>query len=245
MRGVATIGVLIGILLSGGPAGAASALVRELEVVATRYHEDPARLDRVRDELRRATASAPDADTLVALARVSLIWGDVRATTTEDKLAAYDQGRQAGKRAAELTPRSAPAHFWAAANTGRWGQTKGVVRSLFLLPDVQRGIDTVIEIDPGFAPVYVLAGTVYYEVPGLLGGDLARSEAMFRKGLALDPRFTAMRVGLARTLIKLGRAAEARQELQAVLGERSPTNPAEWTVKDAPEARRLVEGLPR
>jgi tetratricopeptide (TPR) repeat protein len=241
------LGLALGTLAAAEiePAAATSALVRELDAVATRYHEDLSRLDRVREALQQAAAATPDVDTLVALARVSLIWGDVRAPTSEAKLAAYDQGRQAGQRAVELAPRSAPAHFWYAANSGRWGQTKGVVRSLFLLPEVQRGIETVLALDPRYPGVYVLAGNVYHEVPGMLGGDLAKAEAMFRKGLDLDPRFTAMRVGLARTLVKAGRPAEARQELQAVLAERNPTNPAEWTVKDVPEARRLLEGLPR
>ena len=57
---------------------------------------------------------------------------------------------------------------------------------------------------------------------GLLGGDLDKAEAMFRKGLEIDPKFTVMRVGLAKTLIKKGRIAEARQEVDAVLNEKEP-----------------------
>ena len=41
-----------------------------------------------------------------------------------------------------------------------------------------------------------------------VGGDLAKSEEYFRKGLELSPRYTMLRVGLAKTLIKLGRADE-------------------------------------
>lgn len=223
------------------PARAGSAAVAELEAIATRYHEDPSRLDRVRQALERDAGTIPDAETLIALARASFIWGDVRARSADEKLAAYDRGRQAGRRAMELAPRSAAAHFWYATNTGRWGQTKGVVRSIFLLPEVQREIDTVIALDARLPGVYALAGNVYYEVPGLLGGDLARAEAMFRKGLELDPRFTGMRVGLAKTLLRTGRTAEARRELEAVMAEKNPSNPADWTVKDAPDARRLLE----
>ena len=36
------------------------------------------------------------------------------------------------------------------------------------------------------------------------------------------PKFTGMRVGLAKTLIKKGRIEEARHELQAVLDEKEP-----------------------
>jgi tetratricopeptide (TPR) repeat protein len=118
-----------------------------------------------------------------------------------------------------------------------------VLRSLFLLPEVKRGMETALELDPRFPPAYVLAGTVYYEVPGLFGGDLEKSETLFRRGLEVDPRFTGLRLGLARTLIKRGRIAEARRELEAVLGEKAPTNPADWTLKDAPQARALLASL--
>lgn len=218
-------------------------LVVELERLATHYHEDPPRLDKIREGLTEAAKSDPRVESLVALARVCFIWGDIRATTREQKLEAYEEGRQAAKRASELDPKNVAAHFWYGANTGRWGQTKGVVRSLFLLPTVREAIETVLALDPTFTAVYSLAGNVDYEVPGLFGGDLDRAETMFRKGLELDPKFTGMRVGLAKTLIKKGRIVEARRELETVLDEQAPRNLADWTLKDSKEARTLLDSL--
>jgi predicted Zn-dependent protease len=188
-------------------------------------------------------AAAPSVENLLALAQVSFIWGDIRAETREAKLTAYDRGRAAARRAVDLSPRSVTAHFWYATNTARWGQAKGVLRSLFLLPTIQEEIGIILELDPAFAPVHALAGSVFYEVPGLLGGDLEKAEAAFRKGLGLDPHFTAMRVGLAKTLLQRGRAAEAREELLAVLTEQAPRNRADWSLTDSREARALLESL--
>ncbi|HET7853990.1 MAG TPA: tetratricopeptide repeat protein, partial [Candidatus Methylomirabilis sp.] len=106
-------------------------------------------------------------------------------------------------------------------------------------------IQLILDLDPNFNPVYALAGNVFYEVPGLLGGDLDKAEAMFRKGLELDPNFTVMRVGLARTLIKKGQITEARRELEAVLNEKEPRNQADWTLKDSKEARILLQSIQR
>jgi len=231
------------VCLTGAAAWAQSPLVAELEVVATRYHENPARLDALREGLEQAARTYPDVDTLIALARVCFIWGDIRATTVEQKLEAYDRGRRAARLAVERAPRSAAAHFWLATNTARWGQTKGVLRSLFLLPTVQEEIGTVLDLDAGFTAVYALAGHVYYEVPRIFGGDLDRAEQMFRQGLTQDPKFTGLRVGLGKTLIRKGRTTEARRELQAVLDETAPTNPADWTLKDAGEARALLTSI--
>ena len=240
------LAVALGVLLalcSAADARALSPLVEELRVFSTRYHQDPAHLDAIRDGLERAIRTDAHVDNLVALAQVCFIWGDIRATTRDEKLEAYDRGREVAKRAVELDPKNAGAHFWYGTNTGRWAQTKGVLRSLFLLPTIREEIQTVLDLDPGFTGVYALAGNVFYEVPGLFGGDLDKAEAMFRKGLEQDSKFTGMRVGLGKVLIKKGRYADARRELQAVLNEKDPTNPADWTLKDTPEAKQLLESI--
>ena len=231
------------ILMNVTPVRAASPYVAELAIFFARYHENQPRLDVVRNGLEAAVKTDPDIPNLLALAQVCFIWGDIRATTEDEKLQAYDRGRQAAERVVEQEPKNVLAHLWYAINTARWGQTKGVVRSLFLLPTVKREIKTILELDPNLPPAYSLAGNVYYEVPALLGGDLGTAERMFRKGLELDPRFTSLRIGLAKVLIKQGRVAEARQELQLVLDEKHPESPADWTMKDTTRARAMLETL--
>jgi len=218
------------------PAEAALALV-------ARYHEEPTAIDRARALLEAALAKDRQVDTMIMLSYVHFLWGDTRAKTEDDKLGAYDQGRQLGERAVELAPKNAEAHVWYAINTGRYGQTKGIMRSLFLLPTVQREIDTILSLDPKNVRAHSLAGNVYMEVPRIAGGDRARAEEHFKKGLAIDPRFTVLRVDLARLYIATGRYPEARQELTRVLEERAPRIVADWTVKDAPRARTLLESI--
>jgi len=242
----AAVVIALGAVTASGqspPPRSQSHLVAEVNAWQARYHENPPRIDQMRTALAEAAKTDPQVDTLIALAKVCFIFGDVRAKNPEEKLEAYEQGREAAKRAVELAPNNAQAHFWYGTNTARWGQTKGVMRSLFLLPTVRQEIKTVLELDPKFPPAYSLAGNVYIEVPGLLGGDLDKGEEMFRKGLELDPRFTSARVGLARTLIKKSRLPEARRELEAVLDEKAPTNLADWTMKDSRRARELLESI--
>jgi len=64
------------------------------------------------------------------------------------------------------------------------------------------------------------------------------------RALARDPRASGMRVGLARTLVDKGRPNDARAELLRVLDEKAPSNLADWTLRDAPDARKLLESLP-
>ena len=218
------------------PAESARALV-------ARYHEDPTVIDRARDLLEAALARDRQVDTLVMLSFVHFLYGDVRATTTEDKLAAYDRGREIGKRAVELAPRNPEAHVWYGINTGRWGLTKGVMRSLFLLATVRQEVDATLALDPKNLRALALSGNVFLEVPALFGGDRDRAEQQFRKALEIDPHFTVARVDLARVLIAKGRYADARQELQRVIDERTPNSIADWTVKDLPRARQLLASI--
>lgn len=244
------IRVLLALALSvAGPvagatlAHARSPLVGQLNAVATRYHEDPARLDTLREGLEQAVRDDPDAANFTALSRVSFIWGDVRAKTDEEKLAAYERGRASGRRAIELEPKAFLGHLWYAINTARWGETKGILRSLFLLPTVKEEIRILLELNPRSVRAHALAGNVFLEVPGFAGGDRAKAEEHFKKALEVDPRFTGARLDLARVYIADTRYADARRELQRVINQTSPTIVADWTVKDAPRARKLLESI--
>jgi tetratricopeptide (TPR) repeat protein len=217
--------------------------VEAARALVARYHEDRTRLDRARDLLDRALARDRQVETMVMLSYVQVLIGDVRATTPADKLAAYDRGRELGGRAVELAPRSHDAHLWYAINTGRWGETKGVLRSLFLLPTLREEIRILLELNPRSTRAHVLAGNILLEVPGFAGGDRTKAEMHFKKALEIDQRFTGARVDLARLYIADSRYADARRELQGVINETRPTVVADWAVQDAPRARKLLESI--
>lgn len=243
MRARLAVAVLLALVLAPAAGAAAQTPVESARALVSRYHEDPARIDRARDLLEAALARDRQVDTMVMLSYVHFLYGDVRATTTEDKLAAYERGRELGKRAVELAPRNADAHVWYGINTGRWGLTKGVMRSLFLLPTVREEVDATLALDPRNLRALALSGNVFLEVPGLFGGDREKAEQQFRKALEIDPHFTVARVDLARVLIADRRYADARRELQRVVDERTPNSLADWTVKDLPRARELLESI--
>jgi predicted Zn-dependent protease len=125
-------------------------------------------------------------------------------------------------------------------NTGRWGTTKGVLRSLFLLPTLREEIDIILALAPDHPGALGLAGNVELALPW---GDLDKAEAAFRKGLKIDPRNTAVRLDLARLLIKRGNYDEARKELRRVLNEKEPRYIADWTVKHTARARELLDSI--
>ncbi|HEY3189989.1 MAG TPA: tetratricopeptide repeat protein [Solirubrobacteraceae bacterium] len=234
---------VVALVLAAAPAAWGETPVEAARALVARYHEDRAGLDRARDLLDAALAKDRRVDTMVMLSYVQFLVGDVRAVTPEDKLAAYDRGREIGRRAVELAPKSHDAHLWYAINTARWGETQGVLRSLFLLPTIREELTILLGLDPRSVRAHTLAGNVLLEVPGFAGGDRAKAEEHFKKALEVDPRFTNARVDLARVYIADARYADARRELQKVVAETKPTVVADWTVKDAPRARKLLESI--
>ena len=234
---------VVALVLTTASAAWARSPVEAARALVARYHEDLAGLDRARDLLEAALAKDRQVDAMVMLSYVQFLVGDVRAVSPEDKLAAYDRGREIGRRAVELAPRSHDAHLWYAINTARWGETKGVLRSLFLLPTIREELRILLELDPRSVRAHILAGNVLLEVPGFAGGDRVKAEEHFRKALEIDPRFTNARVDLARVYIADARYADARRELTRVVNEPSPSVVADWTVKDAPRARKLLESI--
>jgi len=234
---------VVALVLTTASAAWARSPVEAARALVARYHEDLAGLDRARDLLEAALAKDRRVDAMVMLSYVQFLVGDVRAVSPEDKLAAYDRGREIGRRAVELAPRSHDAHLWYAINTARWGETKGVLRSLFLLPTIREELTLLLELDPRSVRAHILAGNVLLEVPGFAGGDRAKAEEHFKKALEVDKHFTNARVDLARVYIADARYADARRELQKVVAETKPAVVADWTVKDAPRARKLLESI--
>lgn len=222
--------------LAQTPAESARALI-------ARYHEDITNIDKARDLLEAALAKDRQPDTMVMLSYVYYLIGDLRAATDEEKLAAYDKGREIGKRAVELAPRNPEAHVWYGINTGRWGQVKGIMRSLFLLPTVREEVDTTLALDPKNLRALALQGNVFFELPRVAGGDKDKAEATFRKAIEINPHFTNARIDLARVLITKGQYKEARAELQKVLDEKTPYNIADWTARDVPRSREILESI--
>ena len=230
---------LLVLLLAVLPAPAQSPIEEARTILAT-YHEDVTRLDRARDALEKFLKTDSRVDGMILLSRVYFQWGDVRAKDDGEKLAAYDRGRELGKRAVELAPKNPEAHFWYAVNTGRWGTTKGVLRSLFLLPTLREEVDIILSLAPDDPGALGLAGNIELAIPW---GDLDKGEANFRKALKGDPHYTAARVDLGRLLIKRGKYDEARKEFQRVLGEKAPRFLADWTVKHTKRARELLDSV--
>ena len=233
---------LVALIMAGALASGAAAqepLEAARALLAT-WHEDPARIDRARTLLESTAATRATADVLVELARAWFLTGDIRTSPGPEKLAAYDRGREAAKRAVALAPGNDQAHLWLALNTGRFAEARGMTAGLTLLPAIRESSDTVLRLNPKNVDGWILAGGILANVPRLMGGDRAKAEAHFRRALELDPHKTGARMELAELYMETRRWTQARRELQQLLEEPAASDLPRWTISEVPRARTLL-----
>ena len=236
---------MVGALLAPVAAATAPSPGEAARALLRNYQDDPLRIDQARDLLAAAIARDGNADaaTLVTLSRAWFLFAENRTRTEEARLDAYERGRAAAQQAIAKAPGSAEAHLWYAINLGSWAQVKGLVRSLLTLRTIRQEVDTVLRLDPNNVDGHIMAGSLFRELPVLLGGDPAQAEQHFKKARALDPHLTGVRLELALLYSNTGRIAEARRELQGVLDEPAPTDRPRWQLMEAPRARAMLESL--
>lgn len=193
------------------------------------YHKDSMNLDRSIEILEDIMKKTPkNLEALVLLSRVWLTYGYAKAPNDKEKVRVFKNGIKAAKKAVELAPDNPDAHFFYVANLGSWGETRGVIKSLFLLPKIKKELRLILKLDPNHVYGLGMTGLLYYTIPDFMGGDLHLSDIYLRKAIRLDPHFTVLKIHLAKTLLKQKRYNEAKEMLEEVIEEKDPTVYADW-----------------
>ncbi len=122
-------------------------------------------------------------------AQATLIIGDQRkdaGAPDSELLEIYSRGEEMADRAIATAPRMPEGYYWKSAHIGRWGQTRGVLNSLFRAPDMRDLLEQSIALDPEHADSYFVLAQLYAKVPGLISfGDNAYAVSLGRKAVDL------------------------------------------------------------
>lgn len=235
--------VCVLLFVAAGAAQNADSLVDQAIGLYETRHLNSANLDSAFATLERVVQEdAKNARAFQELSKVCFLLGD-RAKDKAEKLERFYMGRDHGRKAIDLDDGAAEAHFWYMVNIGRVGQTKGVLNSLALVPEVRKEIERVLEIDPQHTGALDAQAMLYYELPGLLGGNLNKSMASLNKGIALDSSYALLYVDMANVCIKKKDYEKARWHLNRALAIERPTYEADYVLDDKPAALRLLEEI--
>ena len=78
----------------------------------------------------------------------------------------FSEGERYADKAIKSDPDNYFAYYWKSANTGRWGQTKGILNSLFKAGPMRELLKKTISLNPDFPDSYYVLGQLYEQVPG-------------------------------------------------------------------------------
>lgn len=165
-------------------------LSAELEAVDAIIESEDADAAISRLEALESRATGSDAaEVYWRLAQATLMLGDQRevAGAGEDELLAiYERGERYGEQAIDADPGNNLGYYWTSANVGRWGQTQGVLNSLFRAPDMRDLLTESVNLDPDHADSYYVLGQLYAQVPGVISfGNVEYAVSLGRKAVDL------------------------------------------------------------
>lgn len=203
----------------------------EAKAIYFDYYKDSMNLDtsiRILDQILEVDPKNLQA--MIFLSRVWLTYGYAKAPNDGEKIRVFKNGMDVAKKAIEFEPHNPDAHFFYVANLGSWGETHGILRYLFLLPEIRRELELILELDPDHIYGLGMTGLLYYTLPGFLGGDLYISEIYLRRAMRLDPNLTILKIYLAKALIKQNKYNEATIMLKDVIEEDNPSDYPEWHI---------------
>ncbi len=179
---------------------------------------------------------------LYEYAKVHYLLGD-EAKTKGEKLVLYEKGKDLAEIAIKLDEQAVWAHFWYVVNLGRIGQTKGVLNSLASVPEIKKELDKILKIDPHHTGALDVKAMLYYELPGLLGGNLNKSFEALNQGIAIDSNYALLYVDMGKVLIKKKEYEQARWYLKKTLELQKPTYVADYVLDDRSDALKLLEEI--
>lgn len=141
---------------------------------------------------------------------------------TEDKKtkkSTFSQGVYHAEKAVALEAEKPDAYYWRGVNNGKYGETRGVLKSLSLVKPIKADMNKVIELDRNYEDGGAdrVLGRVFFKVPGFAGGSKDKSLEHLQKSKEIGPDDALTRVYLAETLLGMKNVDEAKAELDYVL----------------------------
>ncbi len=145
-------------------------------------------------------------------------------------------------KAVALEPEKPDAYYWRGVNNGKYGETRGVLKSLSLVKPIKNDMNKVIELERSYEDGGAdrVLGRVFFKVPGFAGGSKDKSLEHLQKSRELGPEDAVTRFYLADTMLAHDMVDEARAELEYVLS--MPDDPR-WILaikENKEEAKELL-----
>ncbi len=185
-----------------------------------------------------------------------------------DILALFTEGEGYADKAIAADPQNDLGYYWKSSNIGRWGQTKGILNSLFKAGPMKDLLVKELSLNVNRTDAYYVLGQLYRELPGwpVSFGNIDAAVSLGRK--AVDLRNAQFQAGtekdlvynfsneLAKTLWKRNwsadkRLAEQKNKTEKLASATTALDKGSWyeasvtlkNMSDRDEAKMLVQAV--
>jgi tetratricopeptide (TPR) repeat protein len=156
------------------------------------------------------------------------------ARTKSERESVAKQGVSACRRAAQLTPKSAPAHYYLALNLGQLARVY-LLKGLSIVSEMEKAFVTARELDPLFdyAGSDRALGLLYHQAPGwpISLGNQSKAKRHLDQAVRLRPNYPGNRIALARFLWETRQPRSFTREWNALV-DLLPAAREEFTGRD-------------
>jgi tetratricopeptide (TPR) repeat protein len=191
----------------------------------------------------------PDFATLWRWARMAHFRA-MQSLQNDDKAAArrhYAAGAQEAAAALRLQPNRVEGLFWHGVNTIEAARLSGKFNAMRVLSQATKEMEHAAQAQEEFhfaGPLRVL-GRITHKKPLLLGGDINKAVAFFRRGLQIFPQNSTTQLYLAEALLDDQQLREARSVLTGII-EAAPDPDWRWEqARDKVLAQALLDKMNR
>ncbi|MCD6578071.1 hypothetical protein J7L48_01190 [bacterium] len=164
------------------------------------------------------------------------------AKKKRERMSIFTKGIERADKAILQNDKNTVALYYKAAILGKYGEAKGILKSLALVKPIKKLCNKIIEIDPNYAGAYHILGVMYRKLPGFAGGDKDKSYEYLKKSTELEPTFSLHFLELADTLKAMKKKDEAIKYYNMVINDDFPKDRIE-EAKDKKEAKEIIDKL--
>ncbi|MFH1533072.1 MAG: TRAP transporter TatT component family protein [Pseudomonadota bacterium] len=181
--------------------------------------EDPAAVESARGYYEKVLAV--DGENVIARWKLSMLfyWQGSHTEGTKARLAIFEKGIRYAQEGVERAEDCVPCHFWLGVSYAKYGESKGILHSLDLVPHVRGEMELVRKLDPtyDYGGADRVLGRLLHKLPAMNGGDNKKAIEHLRKAIEIGPGLLMNQRFLAEVLISEGRKDEARALLEHVV----------------------------
>ena len=166
----------------------------------------------------------------------------MNATVKESKMNFFVNVQEWSQKGIAVDNNNLECHYWYAVGMGKYGDTKGVLKSLSLVNPIKDECNLIIKRDPNHAGANHVLGVMYRKLPGFAGGSLELSLKHLKIAVQNEPTDTIHYLELANTYIAMDEKEKAKENLNILINIKYPEDPVQAN-EDRKEARKLLEKL--